>query len=263
MSVRRVLECESAVRKDQVVVLAGTVGVVALAWAYLVHVAGASAGVVGTMVTPSTRSWVGTDVAVVGIMWAVMMIAMMVPTATPVILLLASASRRRRAAQQSAVPTGVFLLGYVIVWVGFAVLATGAQWALNVTGALSSRMGSVLPAVGGGVLMAAGAFQWTPLKHACLRHCRTPFGFLVTEWREGYRGALVMGVRHGGLCLGCCWALMALMFVGGVMSVLWMAGIAAYILVEKIVPAGHGVARVAGLVLVAWGVLTVASPLSG
>lgn len=269
MTVRAVAAAESALRRDRALVLAGIAGVAALAWAYLVHVAGDMGGMAsvgdmaGEMAMPPARAWGPADLALTGLMWTVMMIAMMVPTAAPLILLFASANRRHRESGRPFAPTGVFVLGYVVVWSGFAVLATGAQWGLHVTGVLSSRMGGALPVVGGAILVTAGVFQWTPLKQACLRHCRTPFGFLMTEWRDGTRGALHMGVRHGGLCLGCCWALMSLMFVGGVMSFLWMAGIAIYVLAEKVVPAGHIVARVTGLVLVAWGLATIASPLSG
>jgi predicted metal-binding membrane protein len=123
-------------------------------------------------------------------------------------------------------------------------------------------MGSAVPLLGGVILVAAGVFQWTPMKNACLKQCRTPLGFIMTEWRDGPKGALVMGARHGGFCLGCCWSLMGLLLVAGVMNLLWVAVIAAYILVEKVMPAGHWLSRVAGLVLVGWGAWTLVGALA-
>ena len=145
--------------------------------------------------------------------------------------------------------------GYLLVWAGFSVLATLAQWGLHRAALLSPMMGSTSPVLGGLLLLAAGLFQWTPLKYACLQHCRSPLSFLMTEWREGHRGALGMGLRHGSYCTGCCWLLMALLFVAGVMNVLWVATITAFVLIEKVAPRGDVVGRVAGVVLVIAGLL--------
>jgi len=134
-------------------------------------------------------------------------------------------------------------------------LATLAQWGLHSAALLSPMMVSTSPFLGGMLLLAAGLFQWTPLKYACLTHCRSPLSFLMTDWREGHRGALIMGLRHGSYCTGCCWFLMALLFVAGVMNVLWVATITAFVLIEKVAPRGDVVGRVAGVVLVIAGLM--------
>jgi predicted metal-binding membrane protein len=179
-------------------------------------------------------------------MWAVMMVAMMTPSAAPMILTFAAVNRRRQAQQGRLVPTAVFVLGYLLVWSGFSIVATLAQWGLHTAALLSPMVVVTSPVVGGLLLIAAGIFQWTPLKSTCLTQCRSPLGFLMTDWREGTWGALVMGLRHGSYCVGCCWVLMALLFVAGVMNLLWVAAIAVLILVEKVLPRGELVSRVAG-----------------
>jgi predicted metal-binding membrane protein len=182
-------------------------------------------------------------------MWAVMMVAMMTPSAAPMILTFATINRRRRAQQGPFVPTAVFALGYLLVWGGFSALATMAQWGLHTTALLSPMMASTSHVLGGLLLLAAGIFQWTPLKSTCLMQCRSPLGFITTEWREGVWGALQMGLWHGGYCVGCCWGLMALLFVAGVKNLIWVAAIAAFVLVEKVLPHGRLVGRVTGGVL--------------
>jgi predicted metal-binding membrane protein len=189
------------------------------------------------------------------VMWAVMMVAMMVPTAAPMILIFATLNRRRRDRQQPYVPTTIFLGGYLLVWTGFSALAMLAQWGLHSAALLSPMMVSTSPLLGGILLLAAGVFQWTPLKYTCLKHCRSPMGFLMTDWREGARGALMMGLKHGSYCTGCCWFLMALLFVAGVMNLLWVTAIMVFVLVEKIAPRGDLVGRVAGGVLVLAGLV--------
>jgi len=164
-----------------------------------------------------------------------------------------SVNRNRGAAGRPTVSAGVFLLGYLVVWTAFSAVATTAQWGLHEAAVLSSGMALTSPLWAGAVLIMAGVFQWTPLKHACLSHCRSPLSFLMTEWREGASGALIMGLRHGVYCVGCCWVLMALLFVVGVMNLFWVAAISVFVLLEKTVPAGQGVARAAGLVLVGVG----------
>lgn len=243
---------EALLRRDRAVILTAVALVVAMAWAYLVHLAVSMAG--QPMDAAMTRAWTPMDFALTSVMWIVMMVAMMVPSAAPMIVMHATINRRRKQRQQPFVATAIFVLGYVLVWSGFAVLATLGQWALHQAALLPTAMSHVTPVLGGALLLLAGAYQWFPVKHACLRRCRTPLGFLMTEWRDGRKGALVMGLRHGAFCLGCCWFLMGLMFVGGVMNLLWMAAIAVYILLEKITPAARLTGRVAGLLLIAWGV---------
>ena len=147
-----------------------------------------------------------------------------------------------------------FLLGYLAVWTGFSALAAVAQWILHALALLSPMMVSTSPLLGGVLLLVAGVFQWTPLKSACLTHCRSPLSFLMTDWGEGKWGAFFMGLKHGAYCTGCCWFLMALLFVAGVMNVWWIAIIALFVLLEKVVPQGLFVGKVAGVLLVAWGV---------
>lgn len=247
----------AVLKRDRAAVVAGLGGVTALAWLYLLHVASSAQGMeaMGAAVAgPQMRAWGAVDFALMLVMWVVMMVAMMLPSAAPMILLFAAVNRREHGRQPVLVPTGLFAASYVLVWAGFAVLATLAQWALH-TGALLTAMmdGSASPILGGGLLVAAGLYQWTPLKRACLARCRTPLGFLMAEWRPGAHGALVMGLRHGVYCLGCCWVLMTLLFVGGAMNLLWVAAIAAFVLLEKLAPAGHWVGRVAGTALALWG----------
>jgi predicted metal-binding membrane protein len=187
-------------------------------------------------------------------MWIVMMIAMMVPSASPTILLFASVARGRKARAVPTASTAVFALGYLLVWAFYATFAALAQWELHRLALLSPAMASARPWLGGGLLIAAGLYQWLPIKESCLSHCRSPLGFLSAEWREGARGALLMGIRHGTFCVGCCALLMTLLFVAGVMNLLWVAAIAVFVLAEKLVPGGRTLGRVTGILLLVWGI---------
>jgi len=252
---------ESILKKDRALVLAGVVAVTALAWAYLFYLAwdmrqdmnagSMPAGM--SLAMTQVRAWTGVDFLLMFLMWAVMMTAMMVPTAAPMILTFAMINRKRQEQQEPYVPTVVFLLGYLVVWSAFASAATAAQWGLNTAALLSPMMASSTPFLGGGLLLAAGIFQWSSIKYACLSRCRSPLGFIMTEWRDGTKGALTMGLRHGVFCLGCCWVLMALLFVLGVMNLLWIAALAGFVLIEKIAPSGRWVSRISGVALLLWG----------
>lgn len=246
---------EAVLRRDRVLVLGGVVVLSALAWMHIVQMARVMSGMDLGLAMPQMRTWGAGDLFMLFVMWAVMMVAMMVPSAAPVVLLFATINRKRREQQDPFVATGVFLLGYLIVWTGYSALATMAQWTLHAAALLSPLMVTTSPLLGGALLVAAGIFQWSPLKRACLAHCRSPLGFLMTDWREGTRGALVMGLRHGGYCVGCCWVLMALLFVAGVMNLLWVGAIAAFVLTEKVVPRGEVLGRAAGGVLVLAGLV--------
>jgi predicted metal-binding membrane protein len=169
------------------------------------------------------------------------------------ILMFAAINRRRAEAGGPVVRTGVFALGYLVMWTAYSGVAALAQWMLHGLALMSPMMVSTSPYLGGGLLVAAGAFQWTPLKQACLVGCRSPVGFIMTEWRAGGRGAFIMGLRHGLYCVGCCGVLMALLLVAGVMNLLWVAILAVFVLVEKVVPGGERLGRVTGAVLVAAG----------
>ena len=253
---QRVALLEPVLKRDRAMVLAGLFALTALAWAYVAHLAQGMSGAGMDMSLPQMQSWGFTDFILMFVMWTVMMVAMMVPSATPMVVMFSNVSRRRRERQQPYVPTGVFLLGYALVWTGFAALATVANWGLHVNSFLSSMMGeSTSPILGGGLLVSAGLFQWTRLKYACLTKCRSPLGFIMSEWRDEYIGVLSMGMKHGVYCLICCWALMALLFVLGVMNLLWIAALAGLVLIEKVGPQGHWFSRMTGLGLIGWGAL--------
>jgi len=192
------------------------------------------------------------------IMWVVMMVAMMVPTAAPMTLLYAGFRRGRSPAGPIVLPASAFLLGYVVAWSVFSVAAAALQVTLERT-AVMSPMAMKLDsrALGGVMLIVAGVFQWTPWKNACLSRCRSPIGFFMTSWREGIGGGFLMGVHHGMSCLGCCWALMLLLFVVGTMNMLWIAALTALVLIEKVAPRGDRVARIAGLAMIVAGGSTI------
>ena len=251
---------ESILKRDRLVVAAGLFVIAALAWFYMLREARAMShtGVCQCfgmrMSGPDTQAWAAEALLPLFLMWAGMMVAMMVPSAAPMILTFATVNRRRREQEQPFVPVGIFLLGYLAVWTAFSALAAGAQWILHGTALLSPMMVSTSPVLGGVLLIAAGVFQWTPFKHACLAHCRSPLSFLMTDWREGRRGAFAMGVKHGAYCTGCCWFLMALLFVAGVMNMWWVTILSVVVLLEKAVPGGVWLGRIIGALLAAWGV---------
>lgn len=251
---RRLATILTGVTGDRAVVGLGLAGVAALAWLYLIVEADRMSRMDVAAAMPHPAPW---DLGYLGflfVMWAVMMIAMMTPSAAPMAMTFAAVNRRRReAARADLFPVGVFVLGYLVVWTGFSAAAALAQWVLHAAALVSAAMTGVSATLGGALLIAAGVYQWTPLKRACLVHCRTPMSFLVTSWRPGRTGALVMGLRHGSFCVGCCWALMALLFVAGVMNVLWVAAITAFVFVEKVAPRGDLVGRAVGVLLVAAG----------
>jgi predicted metal-binding membrane protein len=248
---------ERVVRQDRALVAFGIVAVTILAWLYLVRMAAmmntaaADKALHAAMGMPEMAAWGRDELVMLFLMWAVMMIAMMLPSAAPIILLVVGTYRRRGAGAPAL--TAMFAAGYVFAWTAFSAAAALTQLALHRAAVLSVEMASNSALIGGGVLMLAGAYQWLPLKQACLTHCRSPLTFLTHEWREGAAGALRMGWRHGLYCVGCCWALMLSLFVAGVMNLLWVAVIALFVLVEKVAPRGAQLGRVAGGVLFVWG----------
>jgi predicted metal-binding membrane protein len=205
------------------------------------------------------RAWTWFDAGLMFLMWAVMMVGMMVPSAAPTTLLYGAVARKAAAQGSPLASTAVFVGGYLTMWVLFSAVATAAQWGLERAALLSSAMAPASPALGAALLIAAGVYQLTPLKSACLRHCRSPAHFLSAHWRDGTAGAFRMGFEHGAFCLGCCWVLMGLLFVGGVMNLLWVAAIALFVLAEKLVPHGAGGGRLAGVAMIVAGAAILAT----
>jgi predicted metal-binding membrane protein len=259
---------DALLRRDKLVAGAALATLVVAAWLYLLHLSTGMADMsmpgmaMPGMDMPMMHPWTMVEVATLVVMWTVMMVAMMIPSAAPMILLFSTVHRRRAAAGRPAVPTALFVLGYLAVWAVFSIAAALGQSALHAAALLSPAMAMASPMLAGAVLTAAGVVQWTPLKRACLAACRSPLSFLMSGWREGHRGALLMGVRHGVYCLGCCWAVMALLFVAGVMNLVWVAAIAIGVLVEKVAPWGDVAGRIAGVALMAAGVLVAARGLA-
>lgn len=247
----------TVLRRDRLVVLAGLGGVTVLAWLYLILLAAGMVDGPGAMGEAMANArpipWTAGDFALMVLMWSVMMVGMMLPGATPMILLFAMINREKREAGYPFVPTGAFALGYAGAWTAFSLFATILQWALHSAALLSPMLVSTSAVLAGALFIAAGAYQLTPLKHACLKNCRSPVHFIMTRWRSGAGGALRMGLEHGAYCVGCCWFLMGLLFVLGVMNLLWVAALTILVLVEKAAPHGEWTARISGVAMLAAG----------
>lgn len=252
------LETPALGARDRAVVWCALIVLIALSWGYLFALhkemsalanGGASAA---ELLRTMTQPWQAADVLFTFAMWFVMMIGMMAGSAAPMLLLFAATEARRGSRISLAVAS--FGAGYLAVWLGFSALATLAQWALHNAGLLSPLMVTTEPRVGGAILLVAGVYQLTPLKAACLALCRSPLGFMMTHWRDGRAGAWRMGLAHGLHCLGCCWALMGVLFVVGVMNLLWVAALTLLVLLEKVGFAPLLVARATGIALVAAGI---------
>ena len=253
-------------------VTGGIIVVSALAWVYTIQMAwdmGAAGYAAGMMAEhgghhmaghgalhsaamPHLAAWHLADAWMTFVMWVVMMAAMMLPTAIPMVLAFVAVNRQRDRGV-AIVPVGAFTAGYLSAWALFSAGATTIQWGLQRGALLSPVTLAFGPVLGGLLLIAAGIFQWTPWKDACLAKCRNPLGFLLTHWRSGRLGALRLGGRYGLYCVGCCWLLMVLCFALGVMNLVWMAALTIFMLVEKITSAGRQISRAAGVGLAAWG----------
>ena len=241
-------------RQDHAMVVLCASAIALLGWAYLFYQGWAMQHMdLVAMAMPSTGAWGPVDLLLVFTMWAVMMVAMMVPSATPMLLAFATISCSRCAQGRTFVPLWVFLTGYLVLWTAFSLAATLAQWGLDSLALISPMMIATSPLHGSLLLIGAGAYQFTPLKQACLRHCRSPLQFLLTSWQDGSAGAFLMGLRHGAYCLGCCWLLMAVLFAVGVMNLAWIAALSVFVLLEKIIPRGFWVAKIVGLFLMGLG----------
>jgi predicted metal-binding membrane protein len=216
------------------------------------------------LMVPTTSPWHAIEFVLVFVMWAIMMVGMMTPSAAPMILIYARVARQAEVMRKPFGATSWFAAGYLIAWFGFSLAATLAQWAVERWGWLTPGMAAASGVFGGIVLIAAGLYPWTPLKDACLRQCQAPLQFIQRHggFRPEPTAALALGLRHGAYCIGCCWMLMALLFVGGVMNVLWIAAIMMFVLLEKLVPAPRLISRVvSGTAFLAAGVWLLARAL--
>lgn len=230
-----------------------TVATLALAlcgWAALAWLAFDMDSEVAQWTMPSGPDWDWANLLAIGAMWALMMAAMMLPSALPMIGTFVDASLRRGAPDHAR----AFIGGYLLAWMVFSAAATAAQWLMLAAGWTNPMMVSTSVPLTAALLLVSGMYQFSPLKRLCLRGCRTPIGFVLGAWRPGARGALAMGWRHGGLCVGCCWALMGLLFVGGAMNLAWVAALSVAVAIEKIAPGGERIAALLGVLLIGAGV---------
>jgi len=264
---------EALLKRDRLVVLGSLLVLLAIAWAYLFHLSSEMAsiffaipmdmpgmeGMPGMSGTPSATGLLA-EFALLALMWSVMMVGMMLPSAAPTILLF-SAVERKRGERPIASRVAFFVAGYLLVWTFFSLIAAAGQTFLARLGLMSPQMAMTGAALAGAVFILAGLYEFTPLKSRCLVHCRSPIDWIPRHMRPGRTGALRMGVQHGAFCVGCCWVLMLLLFVGGVMNLLWVAAIAAIVLAQKLVPGGLVAARIAGAVFIACGIVLIARPL--
>jgi predicted metal-binding membrane protein len=244
---------ERILRHDRLLVVGGIALVVATAWAYLLAGAGIDMSMAGMEMDP--MPWSPVHAVVVLLMWWVMMTAMMVPSATPTLLLFMTIKRRQEAFGNPSLEAWTFLGGYLLAWLGFSIAAVLIQWLLESLNWMSMEMASSSATLGGAILLAAGLYQFTPVKTACLRYCQSPVLFLSHNWQPGTLGALRMGLRHGTYCVGCCWFLMGLLFVSGIMNLVWIAAIALYVAFEKLLPVGRRLSTAAGVALTLSGLI--------
>jgi predicted metal-binding membrane protein len=207
---------------------------------------------------PMTPQWSVTDFVLLFLMWMVMMIAMMTPSVAPLILIFAMVNRQKKAQQNPYVSSSYFLTGYLAAWTAFSLLATILQWALQQISWLNPMMIITNKILGSVILITAGIFQFTSLKQQCLHYCQTPIDFIHQKWKDGRSGAFKMGLQNGVFCLGCCWLLMVLLFVSGIMNLLWIALISFFVLIEKILPGAKWISYVAGIGLIIYGIISLA-----
>jgi predicted metal-binding membrane protein len=259
---------DALLTRDRALIASALVAICLLAWGYLLWLAAdmrmGGASMVGMRMipagvgwmAPASAPWSGIELLLVLAMWVVMMVGMMTPSAAPMILIYARVGRHAAEQRKPFAATGWFAGGYLLAWTAFSVLATLCQWGLERATLLTPAMALVSRGVGAGLLIAAGIYQWLSVKQACLRHCQSPFAFISRHggFRRDRSGALWLGAVHGAYCVGCCWMLMVLLFAVGIMNVLWIAGLSALALLERVVPRGDHIARIAGAALFAAGV---------
>lgn len=254
---------ERLLRRDRIILVAMIGGLLALSVVYTVFGVGMRMSAVEMTAMRGMRDMPGHGIAgvwsleyvlLVFLMWWVMMIAMMLPSVSPTVLLHAALLRGARKAYRVPAIAASFLAGYLVTWAGFSIVAVAVQWILEARGIVSPTMMTLVETVPGAiVLIAAGVYQFTPLKQACLRQCRSPAQFLTRRHRSGAAGAFLMGLEHAVYCVGCCWFVMALLFVGGIMNLFWIVGITFFVVLEKLSPHGQPISKMAGAVLIGWG----------
>jgi predicted metal-binding membrane protein len=267
---------EGLLRKDNAIVIAALVALTVVAWAYLVVLSLEMSegdmrlmgmGIMGDMggesaMSVSPQPWTPITFLLMLLMWWVMMVGMMVPSAAPMILLYAAIQRKKLSDENPVLRTGLFTLGYLLSWLAFSLVATSLQWYLGRMALLSPTMVSTSAYLTAAIFAVAGLYQLTPLKRSCLANCSSPIRYLSTHWRNGNSGGLLMGVQHGTYCVGCCWCLMGLLFIGGIMNLLWVAVIAIAVLLEKVLPNSRLIVRVTGAIMLAFSIYILsASPL--
>ena len=233
-------------------------GITVAGWAFLAWLAIDMGTPFAQLAMPMARGWTAGNVAAVATMWVVMMVAMMLPSALPMILAFVAVSRRSGEPGRAR----AFVAAYLLTWIAFAIAGTAAQWLLQRSGLVDPMAMSRSRLLTAVLLLLAGLYQFSPLKRICLRACRTPMGFMIGHWRPGARGAFAMGLRHGWLCLGCCWALMGLLFIGGMMNLAWVAAVSVAVAVEKLAPRGEALGRVMGAALIVAAVARLLLPAS-
>jgi predicted metal-binding membrane protein len=234
---------------------AGILATSVIGWLFLAWIAVDMSHPLAQLTMPGSSNWSAASVLAIWLMWALMMAAMMLPSALPMILTFVKLGLRNGEPARGR----SFVAAYLMVWFVFSAAATAAQWALQALGWVNPMIVSTSAWLSGLLLLIAGVYQFSPLKKSCLSRCRTPLGFLLGEWRAGVYGAFVMGLRHGLSCVGCCWALMALLFVGGVMNLAWIAALSIAVAIEKLAPHGERLAALLGLGLMAAGLVRLLS----
>jgi predicted metal-binding membrane protein len=249
---------QHVLRRDRLTVLIALFILCVLSWLYIIYLYDQMYPMnmdALLFAMPMTANWSWTDCLLLFLMWFVMMIAMMTPSIAPLVLIFALINRKRQRQQNPFVPTGYLLGGYFFVWAVFSLFATLLQWILQQFSLLNPEMTTTSKIVGGTILVLAGIFQFTPLKDTCLRQCRSPISFIHQYWKDGKSGAFKMGMQNGIYCLGCCWILMLLLFVSGIMNILWIVLISLFVLIEKVLTSVKAIPVVAAITLIAYGVI--------
>jgi predicted metal-binding membrane protein len=247
---------ESVIKKDRLILVTGLLLICLLSWWYVIYLYRQMYPMnMDALFFAMPPHWTATDFILLFLMWIVMMVAMMTPSVAPLILLFALVNRQKKVNEKPYVQTAYLFTGYFIVWSFFSLLATTLQWLLQQLAWLNPHMVITNKILGSMILIAAGLFQFSNLKQRCLHYCQTPVDFIHRKWNEGRKGALIMGIQNGIFCLGCCWILMVILFVSGIMNLLWIAILALFVLIEKLVRNSKLISYSAGVALIVYGML--------